>query len=270
MTLAQVRERGFLVAGVVDAASPFGGVADGKATGFDAALIDGFGKSVPIEIRQQPIAPDEVEAALSSGKVDIVASSVEITAPGQRAVSYISPVAEATRYYLKRKGDDRIRTISDLADKGFGFRASSHSSMELTEFEHHLAKTGGALGEGHEYQTYREAAKALIDKQVDYVVGDIADLQMAVREKPNDLEIGDAVSQKIYVAWATAKNSPELAGLVTGFLDQQRKSGELQALQQKFLGRPFPDLPETVDAKDWWAARDKPKVFPIPSIKDPD
>jgi polar amino acid transport system substrate-binding protein len=110
----------------------------------------------------------------------------------------------------------------------------------------------------------------LIDKQIDYVVGDIADLQMAVRDNPNGLEIGEAVSQKIYVAWVTAKDSPEIAGLVSGFLDQQRKSGELAALQQKFLGRPFPDLPETVAAKDWWAARDKPKVFPIPSIKDPD
>jgi polar amino acid transport system substrate-binding protein len=270
ITLAQVRERGFLVAGIVDESSPFGGVADGKASGFDAALIDGLGRSVPIEIRQQTIAPDDLENALRSGKVDIIASSVEITAPGQQAVGFISPVAEATRYYLKRKGDSRIKTIGDLNDKGFGYQASSYAPMALTEFEHRLAKAGGALGEAHEYQTYREAAKALADKQVDYVVGDIADLQIAVRDAPNDLEIGDAVSQKIYVGWATAKDSPEIAGLVSGFLDQQRKSGELAALQQKFLGRPFPDLPETVAAKDWWAARDKPKVFPIPSIKMPD
>jgi polar amino acid transport system substrate-binding protein len=269
-TLAQVRERGFLVAGIVNAPSPFGGVVDGKAGGFDAALIDGFGKSVPIEIRQQPIGPDELENALRSGKVDIVASSVEITAPGQAALNFAGPIAEATRYYLKRKGDNRIKTIGDLGDKGFGYQASSYASVELTEFEHHLAKAGGALGEGHEYQTYREASKALIDKQIDYVVGDIADLQMAVRDDPNGLEIGEAVSQKIYVAWVTAKDSPEIAGLVSGFLDRQRKSGELVALQQKFLGRPFSDLPETVAAKDWWASRDKPKVFPIPSIKDPD
>jgi polar amino acid transport system substrate-binding protein len=269
-TLAQLHERGFLVAGIVDAASPFGGVADGKATGFDAALIDGFGKSVPIEIRQQPIAPDEVEAALSSGKVDIVASSVEITAPGQGAVTFARPVAEATRYYLKRKGDGAIKTLADLGGKRFGSRASSSSLPELTEFEHRLAKAGAALGEGTEYSTYQEASKALIDKQIDYVIGDVADLQVAVRDNPNALEIGQAVSQKIYVAWTTAKDSPEIAGLVSGFVEQERKSGGLQALQQKYLGGPVPDLPETVAAKDWWAARDKPKVFPIPTVKDPD
>jgi polar amino acid transport system substrate-binding protein len=269
-TLAQLHQRGFLVAGIVDAASPFGGVADGKATGFDAALIDGFGKSVPIEIRQQPIAPDEVESALSSGKVDIIASSVEITAPRQGAMSFASPVAEATRYYLKRKGDGTTRTLADLAGKRFGSRASSGGLPELTEFEHRLAKAGGALGEGTEYPTYQDAAKALSDKQIDYVIGDIADLEMAVRDNPNDFEIGEAVSQKIYVAWATAKDSPEIAALVSGFIEQERKSGALQALQQKYLGGPVPDLPETVAAKDWWLARDKPKVFPIPTVKDPD
>jgi polar amino acid transport system substrate-binding protein len=261
VTLAQVRERGFLVAGIVDEPSPFGGVANGKADGFDAALIDRLGKSVPIEIRQQPIAPADW---------DIVASSVEITAPAQGAVSFASPLAEATRYYVKRKNDDRIKTIGDLSGRRFGSRASSNGLPELTEFEHRLAKAGGVLGEGVEYQTYQEAAKALIDRQIDYVVGDIPDLRMAVRDNPDALEIGDAVSQKIYVAWAIAKDSPEIAGLLSGFLDSQRKGGELEALQQKFLGQSFPDLPETVAAKDWWAARDKPKVFPIPSIKDPD
>jgi polar amino acid transport system substrate-binding protein len=269
-TLAQVHERGFLVAGVVDAASPFGGVADGKAAGFDGALIDSLGKSAQIEIRQQPVAPDEIESALSSGKVDIIASSIEITAPRQGAMSFASPVAEATRYYLRRKGDGATRTLADLAGKRFGSRASSSGLPELTEFEHRLAKAGGTMGEGTEYPTYREAAKALLDRQVDYVIGDIAALRVAVRDNPNDLEIGEVVSQKIYVAWATAKDSPEIAALVSGFVEQARKSGTLQALQQKYLGGPVPDLPETVAAKDWWAARDKPKVFPIPSIKDPD
>ena len=141
---------------------------------------------------------------------------------------------------------------------------------ELTEFEHRLAKAGGVLGEGTEYPSYQDATKALIDKQIDYVVGDIADLQLAVRDNPAALEIGEAVSQKIYVAWATAKDSPEIAALVSGFVEQERKSGALQALQQKYLGQAIPDLPQTVAAKDWWLARDKPKVFPIPTVKDPD
>ena len=33
---------------------------------------------------------------------------------------------------------------------------------------------------------------------------------------------------------------------------------------------PMDMIEETVAAKDWWLSRDKPKVFPIPSIKDPD
>ncbi len=148
-------------------------------------------------------------------------------------------VAEATRYYLKRKGDSGIGSLADLNGKRFGSRSSSSGLLELTEFEHRLAKAGGVLGEGTEYPTYREAAKALTDKQIDYVIGDLTDLRIAIRDNPNDLEIGDAVSQKIFVAWPVAKNSPEVAGLVSDYLAQARKSGELGALQQKFLGAPF-------------------------------
>ena len=119
-TLAQVHERGYLVAGVVDAASPFGGVADGKATGFDAALIDGFGKSLPIEIHQEPIAPDEMESALSSGKVDIVASSVEVTAPRQGAMNFARGNAilpETQRRWRNQNAGRSGRQALRVADK---------------------------------------------------------------------------------------------------------------------------------------------------------
>src|ERR1700760_4240623 len=99
-TLAEIHARGFLTVGVIDAPSPFGGVVDGKAAGFDAALIAGLAKSAAIEIHQQPIAPGELEEALGEGKVDLVASSVEIaTRETASAVIFTSPVAEATRYY---------------------------------------------------------------------------------------------------------------------------------------------------------------------------
>lgn len=269
-TLAQIRDRGFMVAGIVAEQSVFGGAADGKAGGFDGALIDGLAKSVPFQIHQQVIARDDLEAALRDGTIDIVASAVEVTAPRQTTISFTAPVAEATRYYLKRKGDGRIKAIGDLGGKPFGSRSSSNGLPELTEFEHRLAKAGGALGEGTEYPTYQDAAKNLVAKKIDYVIGDLADLRVAVQDDPNDLEIGEAVSQKIYVAWATAKDSPEIAGLVSDYLAQARKSGELQALQTKFLGGRNDELPENVAAKDWWAARDKPAVFPIPTVKDPD
>ena len=269
-TLGQIRERGFMVAGIVAEPSAFGGATDGKADGFDGALIDGLAKSVPFQIHQQLIAPEDLEAALRDGTIDLVASATEITAPRQSAIGFTAPVAETTRYYLKRKGDDRIKAIGDLAGKPFGSRSSSNGLPELTEFEHRLAKAGGALGEGTEYPDYRDAAKDLVAKKIDYVIGDLADLRVAVQNDPNDLEIGEAVSQKIYVAWATAKDSPEVAGLVSDYLTQARKSGELQTLQSRFLGGRFDDLPETVAAKDWWIARDKPAVFPIPTVKDPD
>jgi polar amino acid transport system substrate-binding protein len=268
-TLAEVKARGFITVGISSAPSPFGSVEDGKAAGFDAALIGDFGKAAGIEVRTQVLAPDEALAALQSGAIDVLGSTTEITPPRQEALAF-DPVAETTRYYLKRKGDRKIAGVADLNGRRFGSMSNSDRLLDLAELENRLARTGAKLGDAMEYPTVREAADALVARRIDYVVGDIADLEEAVRAHPNDLEIGEPVSRKLYAGWATAKDNAEIGGMVADFLVKERQSGTLAALQEKFLGRPFADIPAAVTAADWWTAREKPAELPIPSIKQPD
>ncbi len=268
-TLTEVKARGFITVGVSSAPSPFGGVEDGKPTGFDAALIGDFGKAAGVEIRTQVLAPDEVAAALQSGAIDVLASTTEITPPRQEALAF-DPVAATTRYYLKRKGDRKIAGVADLNGRRFGSMSNSDRLLDLAELENRLARAGAKLGTAMDYPTVREAADALVARRIDYVVGDIADMAAAVREQRDKTEIGDPVSRKLYAGWATAKDNAEIGGMVADFLAQERQSGALAALQEKFLGRRFADIPAAVTAADWWTAREKPAVLPIPSIKDPD
>ncbi len=268
-TLAEIKARGFVVVGVSSAPSPFGGVEDGRPAGFDAALIGDFAKVAGVEVRTQFLAPGDVEAALRSGTVDILGSTTEITPARQQALTF-DPVAETTRYYLKRKDDRKIGGIADLNGRRFGSMSGSDRLRDLAELENRLARAGAKLGDAVEYSTVREAADALVARRVDYILGDIADLEAAVRAHPGDVEIGEPISRKVYAGWATATNNPEIGGMVTNFLAQERKSGALAGLQEKYLGRSFADVPAAVTATDWWTAREKPAVLPIPSIKDPD
>ena len=268
-TLAEIKARGFVTVGISSAPSPFGVVEDGKPAGFDAALLGDFGKATGVEIRTQILAPDDAMAALQSGTIDILGSTTEITPPRQQAFVF-DPVAETTRYYLKRKGDRKIGNLADLNGRRFGSMSSSDRLLDLTELENRLARVGAKLGDAVEYPTVREAADALVARRVDYIVGDIDDLEAAVRAHPDDVEIGDPISRKVYAGWATAKDNAEVGGMVADFLAQERKSGALAALQEKFLGRSFADIPAAVTAADWWTAREKPAELPIPSIKDPD
>ena len=106
---------------------------------------------------------------------------------------------------------------------------------------------------------------------VDYVINDIADLAQIVKKQPAAFAVGQPVAHQTYVAWAVAKDNADLAALLKNFMLQERSSGDLANLQQKWLGWRFADLPASVSVQDWWTNRsDRPSEFPIPTPKDPD
>jgi polar amino acid transport system substrate-binding protein len=77
------------------------------------------------------------------------------------------------------------------------------------------------------------------------VINTIINLKSLVADKPDVFEIGQAVSGRTVPAWAVAKGNTQLLALIDDFLKEQKKSGNLSALQQKWLGQSFPDLPDS-------------------------
>jgi polar amino acid transport system substrate-binding protein len=271
-TLAEIKARGYMVVAVAAETSPFATVQNGKRTGFDADLLDKLRHAVPFEIREKQVPAAALAASLQHGEVDVVATSLEISPARQQVLDFAPPLAESTLYYLTRHGDPAIKTLGDLGGRQLGIRKGSATFLALTEVEHNLAKTGNKpLGKPTEYASDAESYQALTEKKVDFVINDIDDLAELAKSKPKDFAVGQPVAHKTYVAWAVAKDNGELADLLKGFVQQQRSNGDLAKLQQKWLGWRFADLPDSVAAQDWWTARqDKPAVFPIPSLRDPD
>jgi hypothetical protein len=55
------------------------------------------------------------------------------------------------------------------------------------------------------------------------------------------------------------------------FVLTERSNGNLAALQQTWLGRRFPDLPDRVTAAERWAVRnDRTAGAPAPDLREPD
>ncbi len=269
-TLAEAKQRGYLVVAVADASSAFATVQDGKQTGFDADLRAALRRAAPFEIREVPMDADGLAQALAAGKADLVASSQEITPDAQKLVDFSLPLAETTLSVLTRAKDAKLATIADLGGRRFGVRSDSAAFLAQTELEHKLEKAGAVLGEPVEYDDMAAAAKDLAAGKIDYILGDLADLAAIAQTEPAFV-VGQPVSQRTYAAWEIAKGNDELAGFLKDFLAKERQTGELAQLQQKWFGRGFSDMPDTVVAQNWWAARDdRPKVLPIPSLKPPD
>ena len=73
----------------------------------------------------------------------------------------------------------------------------------------------------------------------------VINLKAVVAEKPDVFEIGQAVSGKSYPAWAIKKGNTELLAYMNEFIAKEKANGTMSALQKKWFGESFPDLPVT-------------------------
>jgi polar amino acid transport system substrate-binding protein len=271
-TLTEIRQRGYMVVAVAAEASPFTTLRGGKRTGFDPALLDRLRQSAGFEIRERIVPASALTTTLLAGEVDMIATSLEISAEGEAILAFAPPVAESTLYYLKRRDNDAIKAIADLGGRRLGIRTGSASLPALSELEHNLAKAGNKpLGKIVEFADDDRATRGLKTRKVDYVVDDIVDLVQLAKSHPRIFAVGQPIGRRSYVAWAVAKGNSDLAGFLTAFVLAERSNGDLAALQQKCLGWGFPDLPDSVTAPERGAVRnDRTAGGPAPDFREPD
>jgi polar amino acid transport system substrate-binding protein len=242
-SLDEIKKRGTMVVATEDDYRPFEFVQDGKPTGFDNELLVLLRKATPFEIRQEIIPWTGLLAGVSTGKYDVAVTAALITKERSLSLDFTMPIADATHYYVKRKTDDSIKEIKDLNGKILGIQAGSGLLQRLPELETMLAKSGGKIAKVVEYTSYPEAYQDLALGRTDFVINTVINLQALVDEKPNVFALGQPVSGPSYPAWAVKKGNAELLALLNDFLAEKRKDGTVAALQKKWFGKSFDDLP---------------------------
>jgi polar amino acid transport system substrate-binding protein len=242
-TLDEIKKRGYMVVATEDDFRPFEFVKDGKPTGFDNEMVDALKKYATFEVRQEILPWTGILAGVSTGKYDIAITAAIITKERTQSLEFTSPIADATHYYLKRKNDTSIKSIKDLSGKTVGVQAGSALLGRLPELAAMLEKNGGKMGKVVEYTSYPEAYQDLALGRTDYVVNTVINLKAVVAEKPGVFELGQAVSGKSYPAWAIKKGNTELLAYMNEFIAKEKANGTMGALQKKWFGESFPDLP---------------------------
>lgn len=246
-TLEEIKKRGYLIVATEDDFRPFEFIKDGKPTGFDNDLVAELRKFAPFEIRQEILPWTGILAGVSTGKYDVAITAAIITKERTKSLSFTSPIADATHFYVKRKKDTSITSIKDLSGKTVGVQSGSALLGRLPELAAMLEKQGGKLGKVVEYTSYPEAYQDLALGRTDYVVNTIINLRALVGEKPDVFEIGQAVSGKSYPAWAVAKDNTSLQAFLNEFIAKQKASGKFYELQKTWFGEAFTDLPVSFD-----------------------
>ena len=242
-SLEEIKKRGQMVVATEDNYPPFEFVQDGQPAGLDHDLFKLLKEYAPFPVRQEILPWQGLLAGVITGQFDVAVSAATISDQRAQQLYFAMPIAEATHYYMKRKGDARIQSIKDLSGLALGTQQGSSIHQRLPEVEALLAKTGGKLGKVSLYASYPEAYQDLANGRIDYVLNSVVAIADVIRKRPNDFELGEAVVPIGYHAWAVKRGNKDLRDFLNQFLTEQRKNGKLYQLQEKWLGKSFPELP---------------------------
>ncbi|SIR21005.1 amino acid ABC transporter substrate-binding protein, PAAT family [Aeromonas sp. RU39B] len=243
--LPEIEKAGVLKIATEDDYAPFNFMKDGQPDGFHKDVLDELKTYAKTFKLDQSILPwTGLLAAVSAGQYDIAITGALVTDERLKVFNFAYPFASAQSYYVKRAGDDSIKSVADLSGKTLGVQAGSALLSRLPELKAMLAKTGGKLGEVVEYQSYPEAYADLANGRLDYVVDAVIPINSLVKTRAGVFEKGQPVSGGGFVCWPIPKNSPKLLEYMNGFMKHLKESGKLHELQIKWFGEPFDNLPQ--------------------------
>ncbi len=227
-SLEEIKKRGYMIVATEDDYPPFEFVVNGKPMGYDHALLAILRKQAPFEIRQEILPWQGILPGVASGKYDVALSAAVITDERAKSLDFTMPISESTMAYVKRKGDDSIKSIKDLSGKTLGVQQGGASFQVLPYLEAELKKTGGSLGKIVQYGAFSEAYQDLANKRLDAVIHNIVSLSTLVSEKPQIFELGQRVGEKSYAAWAVQKGNSSVVVFLNTFLAQEKGNGEMK------------------------------------------
>jgi len=242
-SLEEIRERGYISIATEDNYAPFEIMKDGEPTGFTHDIVAEFKKHADFEVRQDILPWSGLLASVRAGKYDMAITGSIVSEERLRVFDFSVPTASAQHYYIKRKGDDRIKSVADLDGLTVGVQAGSVLLSRLPELKAMLQETGGSLGEVVEYTSYPEIYEDLANGRLDYTVNSVISAKSLIAQRGDEFEMGQPVSGPGFHAYPVPKGNEDLLNYVNEFILKLRDSGRLAELQEKWFGQAFPDLP---------------------------
>lgn len=226
-TFDEIIKRGKIIVGISLSTPPYGMTdASMKPSGFDVAVANLVARDLGVKLE----IVDQVSQAripnLTSGKVDIIISSLGITAERAKAIMYTNSIYVDEQMIIAPAGS-KFAELKDLVGKRVGVTRASTNDTIITQ----------KAVEGTNVQRFDDDAatnQALFTGQVDAIVSGVAAAN-AINAQTKEFERKFAVRQ-----------SPMGIGVRRGDYDLHQwlntevmmlwSAGELQAAQKQWLG----------------------------------
>jgi polar amino acid transport system substrate-binding protein len=237
-TLATVKAKGVLVAGVKDSTPPFGYIdeASRKIVGYDIDFINALAKRLGVQVELKPVTSASRMPQLQEGHIDIIAATMTKNPERAKVIDFSHAYFITGQKFITKKGT--VKSLKDLEGKRIGTAKGSTSEQNVAK----ALPTAKVLS----FDDYPQAFLALQQGKVAGVTTDEAILAGILAKSPNKgrFEIPQVqISEEPY-GLGMRKDDTNFVEFVNKALLEMEQSGEAKAIFEKWFG---PETPYSLE-----------------------
>ncbi|WP_051267677.1 ABC transporter substrate-binding protein [Nakamurella lactea] len=214
---------------------PFESKKGGEVVGFDIDLVDFISAELGVQtsIIDTPFEGIKSGEANNSGKCDLSAAGMSITAERQKVMTFSDPYFSAN-FSLVVPTASTVTKIEDLKGKKVGGQASTTGLDWLNE---NKDKYGYEVVE---YTGFDLQSQAILTGQVDAVFNDVPVLKKLVDDNASTVKIVQTVDTGDQYGFGLKLGNEALATVVNGVLSDIKADGRYNESYKKWFGTDAP------------------------------
>lgn len=229
-TLAEVKKKKVLVAGVKDSLPPFGYIDEKTRTiiGYDIDFINAIARKLGVKVELKPVTSASRMPQLQEGNIDIIAATMTKTPERAKQIEFSHTYFFTGQKFIARKG--KVTSLKDLEGKKIGTAKGSTSEQNIKK----ALPTATVLS----FDDYPQAYLALQQGKVQAVTTDEAILAGILAKSPNkgQFEIPNLqISDEPY-GFGMRKGDRNFVAFVNKAIIEMEKSGEARKIFDKWFG----------------------------------
>ncbi|WP_224248439.1 ABC transporter substrate-binding protein/permease [Hyalangium gracile] len=240
--LARVQAAGVLRVAIDATYPPMEFLEGGQPVGFDVDLAREIARRLGVSAQFVVMDWDGILAGLTSGRYDIILSSMNITPARQQQVDFIE-YARMSQVFVTTRGRT-IRTEQELA----GHRVAVQTNTTSQRFVEQLQQRGVAVQEIRPFPGATECFAAVKSGQADVIVIDEPVGRFFSRRDDSFVITGQALEPEP-IGIAINKQDADLTAAIRQAFEDIRASGELKRLSERWFGG---ELGQAVKPQGFW------------------
>ena len=240
ITPDEIKKRGKVIIGIQGDNPPWGYVdSSGKQQGLDADVGGLYGEYLGVPVEFMPLEVANRIPALTSGRVDILFATMAMFPDRAKAVQFSKPYAANVILLIAPKSIE-IKSNADMAKlKSIGVARAAAQDTQVTK----NAPPGTNI---LRFDGDAPSIQALVSGQVEGLGGNMFYMDRLDEAKPGYWE-NKIEFQRIYNGACSRLGEKEMNASANAFLDQIKANGELAKAYEKWMKRPLPPMPDSIE-----------------------